>query len=118
MTPESIKRKVQDAYLKAMGDRSTQWQPQSGIQHLLRDVKIFGREAGVDFAETNLEGIVREAVAAAECKEASLTLTASGCGRAAARGMAESLAELTGLKVDATGQGIRLTWGDTGAWVI
>lgn len=49
---------------------------------------------------------------------ASLTLTLHGCGRAAATGKAEALAELTGLKVDAAGQGIHLACGDTGARLI
>ena len=118
MTPESIKNEVQDAYLKAMENRSTHWLRQSQIQHLFQDVKLFGREAGIDFIETKLEEIVREAVEAARCKEASLLLTPHGFGRAALEGMMHALRELTALRVEARGSGVCLTWADTAPRVI
>ena len=71
MAPAEIKAKVQDAYKKAFAG-NTQWSRSSGISDLLRDLKLYGREAGVDFVSTHLDRIVSEAVSAAECRETAM----------------------------------------------
>lgn len=112
MTPDQVRGRVLGAYRKAMDARNTQWSHNSGITHLLRDVKLYGRDAGVDFVDTNLDRIIQEAVAAAECKWASLSVPVHGWGRAAAEGMAQTLRERTGLEVQAGASAVELVWGD------
>ena len=113
MTPGEIKAKVQGAYVKALENRSMQRYRGSSSQELFRDLKLYGRDAGTDFVETNLAWIVQEAVETAECKGASLELTPYGFGRSALEGMAQALRDLTGLKVDSSGKTIRLIWAET-----
>ncbi len=67
----------------------------------------------MDFVETHLDTIIREAVEAAECKDPSLAMMADGCGRAAIEGVTHALRQLTGLKVDARGATITLIWAET-----
>ena len=112
MTPDQVRERVLGAYRKAMDARNTQWSHNSGIAHLLRDVRLYGRDAGVDFVDTNLDGIVQEAVAAAECKWASLPIPVHGWGRGAAEGMAHALRERTGLGVQVGTSTMELVWGD------
>ena len=112
MSPEEIKKKVQDVYQGAMANRSVQWQRQSGSSSLFHDVKLYGKDAGTDFAQTHLEAIVQEAVAIAKCKEASLSITLSGWGMAALEGLAQALHELTTLQVHVSGSTIILSWAD------
>ncbi len=112
MTPEEIKSKVQGTHGRAMENRSMQRQRYSSISDLFRDVKLYGREAGVDFVETHLQRIVNEAVDTAECKDGSLELTAYGFGRAALEGRAQALRDLTALTVEADKSTIRLVWAE------
>ena len=112
MKPDEIKSKVQGAYQRAMANRSMQKMRDTGVHRLLRDVRLYGRDAGADFVETHLDGIVQEAVSMAECRSASLEIPAYGFGRAAVEGMIQALRDLTGLKVDASGTTIRLIWGE------
>ncbi|WP_461655688.1 hypothetical protein [Methylorubrum aminovorans] len=112
MTPQEIKAKIQDAYVKALENRFMQWHRSSGIYDLFRDVKLYGRDAGVDFVETNLGRIVNEAVEMAGCKDASLELQVHGWGRAALDGMAQALRDLTALKVEVNGTRVRLIWAE------
>ena len=105
MTPEQIRQQVQAAYRQAMQNRNVFHQRSSGVDHLFRGLKLYGREAAVDFVETHLDAIVREAKEAAECKASSITMTIGGFGRSALDGMAQALQQLTGLQVEA-----RLRW--------
>ncbi len=72
VTPTEIKAKVQDTHRRAMSNASLQMSRDGGVHHLFRDVKLYGRDAGVDFVETNIGQIVQEAVSMAECKRPSL----------------------------------------------
>lgn len=113
MTPEEIKAKVQEAYVRALADHNVQRQryQSSGIDDLFRDVKLYGREAGIDFAETNLDRIVQEAIETAQCKAPALEMTVYGFGRAALDGMAHALREFTDLKVEVhRTTTVRLIW--------
>lgn len=66
----------------------------------------------MDFVETHLDAIVREAKEAAECKAPSITMTIGGFGRSALDGMAQALQQLTGLQVDASGSTVTLAWAE------
>ena len=110
MSPEQIRHQVQSAYRKAMENRNVQHQRSSGFDHLFRGLKLYGREAGVDLIETHLDAIVHEATEAAGCKAPSTTITLGGFGQAALAGATQALQRLTGLKVDARGSMITLTW--------
>ncbi|WP_437871810.1 hypothetical protein ACSD7O_01565 [Methylorubrum extorquens] len=112
MTPQEIKTKVQGSYLRALENRSLQRHRSSGLYDLFRDVKLYGRDAGVDFAETNLARIVNEAVEMAGCKDASLEVQVHGWGRAALDGLAKALRDLTSLKVEVNGSTVRLVWAE------
>ena len=114
MSPEEIKANVQGAYGRAMANRSMQVSRGSNIQHMFRDVRLFGRDAGTDFVETNLQQIVQEAVSMAECREAQLEIPAYGFGKAAIEGMTQALRNLTGLKADANATTVRLVWAEPG----
>ena len=82
----------------------------SGIEYMLRGIKLYGHDAGVDFVQTNLDAILEEAVAEAGCRKISLSIPTHGFGRAAVAGMASRLGELTAMKVDANASSITLTW--------
>ena len=118
MTPGEIKAKVQAAYVKALGDRFRQMQRGSNIDELFRNVKLYGREAGTDFVETNLGRIVQDAVDRAECKESSLEMTAYGFGKGALAGMEQALRDATGLKVELSGTTLRLIWAEASPGLI
>ena len=113
MSSQEIKARVQEAHRKAMANFSMQMSRSPSIHHLLRDVRLFGGDAGRDFVETNLENIVREAVAVAECKLTFMDIPVHGFGKAAIHGMAQALRELTGLEVDVSGSAVRLVWART-----
>ncbi|MCY1643161.1 hypothetical protein [Methylorubrum sp. SL192] len=112
MTPQEIKAKVQGAYVKALENRFMQRHRSSGIYDLFRAVKLYGRDAGADFAETNLGRIVNEAAEMAGCKEASLEMLVHGWGKAALDGMAQALRDLTSLKVEVSRTTVRLVWAE------
>jgi hypothetical protein len=112
MKPDEIKAKVQGAYQKAMANRSMQMMRDSIAHRLLRDVRLYGRDAGADFVETHLDGKVQEAVSMAECRSTSLEIPAYGFCRAAVEGITQALRDLTGLKVDASGTTVRLIWAE------
>lgn len=111
MTSEEVNAKVKEAYAKAQENRNVQRQRiSSSIHDLFRDVKLYGREAGIDFAETHLDRIVHEAIETAGCRAPALEMTVYGFGRAALDGVAHALRELTALKVEVQGTTIRLIW--------
>ena len=74
MAPEEIKERMQGAYRMAMENRSVQMLREPGVNRLFRDVRLYGRGAETDFAATDLERPVQEAVAMAECRQAALDL--------------------------------------------
>lgn len=112
-TPEQIKKRIQDVYLKAISDRfSSRSRSGSEIDHLVQAAKLYGRDAGVDFIETHLPLIAREACEVARCKEKSLTLPTYGYGRSAMVGMVEKLRELTALKAEVNASTVVLTWAE------
>jgi len=112
MTPEEIKAKIQGAHRKAVENRSVQRQRYPGLSDLFREVRLYGRDAGVDFIETHLSRIVNEAVEMAECKATYLELTAHGFGLAAVEGMAQALRDLTALKVEVDKATVRVIWSE------
>ena len=83
MTPAEIEAKVRGAHAEALGNRFMQRRRSSRIDDLVRDARLYGREAGADFAETHLGRLVDEAVGVAGCKEGALELTLHGSGHAA-----------------------------------
>lgn len=84
----------------------------SRIDHLFGDVKLYGRDAGADFADTNLDRLVEEAFGVAGCKQPHLELQVYGCGRAALDGMAQALRDGTDLKVEVTSSTVQLIWAE------
>ena len=113
MTPQEIKAKVQGTYLRALQNRSVMYSMRSSrIDHLFRDVKLYGRDAGADFVDTNLDRLVDEAVGVAGCQQSYLDLQAYGWGRAAMTGMAEALRERTDLKVAISGSTVQVIWAE------
>lgn len=111
MSAHEIKDRVQAAYLKAMASRSSQQARPGGIDHLFKDLRLYGREAGVDFVRTHLDDIVEQAVDCAECKSGSMGLTTNGWGLAAREGMAEAIRDLSGLQAEVPRSGVIVTWG-------
>ena len=111
--PGRIKEKIQGAYARAVSNRSMQisWSS-SGIDLMLRNLTLYGQDAGVDFVDTRLEAIVQEAEHAAECKQRSLVIQTQGFGQAAIAGMISRLRELTALKVEGSASTIRLIWAE------
>ncbi|MEE7462748.1 hypothetical protein MFUR16E_16495 [Methylobacterium fujisawaense] len=110
MTPAEIEAKVRGAHAEALANRFMQRRRSSRIDDLVRDARLYGREAGADFAETHLGRLVDEAVGVAGCKEGALELTLHGSGHAALEGLAQTLRELTGLEVEVVGTTVRLSW--------
>jgi hypothetical protein len=110
MPSGEIKAKVQGAYTTALENRFMQRHRSS--HDLFRDVKLYGREAGIDFVDTHLERIVQEAVETAGCKESSLEMMIHGSGRAALQGVAHALREATSLKVEVNNSSVRLIWAE------
>lgn len=112
--PKQVKVRVQQAYSKAVADRFT-FHSKSGssIDCVLRDVRLYGRDAAVDFVDTHLDAFIQEAVAAAECKQPSTTIHLSHWGRSAVAGMASRLEELTALRIDTAGNALKVIWADT-----
>jgi hypothetical protein len=112
VTPQEIKTRVRGAYVRALQNSTMYSTWGSRIDDLFRDVKLYGRDAGTDFVETNLGRIVEEAVRMAGCKRPCLELQVYGCGRAALEGMAQALRDGTDLKVDVAGPTVRLVWSE------
>lgn len=111
MIPQEIKDKVQAAYVASLQNRAVMYGMRtSPLDHQFRDLKLYGRDAGADFADTNLDRIIDEAVSVAGRKQPSLELQAYGWGRAAIDGMAETLRQRTDLQVEATGMVVQLIW--------
>lgn len=112
MTPQEINAKVRGAYVRALQSSTMYSMSGSRIDDLFRDLKVYGRDAGTDFAETNLIRIIEEAVRMAGCKRPCLEMQVYGWGRAALDGMAQTLRDRTGLKVDVAGPTVRLDWSE------
>lgn len=112
VTAREIKDRVQGAYVRALQNRSMYSMRSSRIHDLFRDVRLYGRDAGTDFVDTNLGRLVEEAVGTAGCKQASLELQVYGWGHGALDGMAQALRERTDLKVEVTGTTVRLIWAE------
>ena len=113
MTPQEIKAKVQGAYVRALQNRSMMYSMRSSrIDHLFRDVKLYGRDAGADFVDTNLDRLVEEAVGVAGCKQPCLEMQVWGWGRAALEGLAQALRDGTDLKVEVAGSTVQLIWAE------
>ncbi len=112
MTPEQVRDRVRTTYMRAMQDLHVERQQSSGLQHMLQNLKLYGRAAGTDFVETHAEAIVQEAVSDAECKRNSLSIPAYGCGRAAIEDIAQALRDLTALKVNVSASNVTLSWGE------
>ena len=113
VAPEQVKQRIQEAYTKAVQNTGMYMsRSSSGFSHLFRDLKLYGRDAGVDFIETHLDEVVREAVAEAECGKSRMTLAAFGFGRSAVDGMASSLRARTALKVEIQGSAVCLIWAE------
>lgn len=112
-SPERIKKQIEDAYSEAISNRFTSWsRGGSGIDHLVQGVKLYGRDAGMDFVDSHLSEITREALEEARCKKPSLTLPTYQFGQSAIAGMMDRLAELTALKVSMSGKAVVLTWAE------
>ena len=112
MTPQEIKAKVQDAYMKARANRFVERQRSSRVDDLFRGVKLYGRDAGTDFGETNLDRLIEEAVETAGCKDTCLDMHVHGWGRAAVDGVAQALRDRTSLKVEVAGSTVRIIWAE------
>ena len=110
MTPAEIEAKVRGAHAEALGNRLMQRRRSSRIDDLVRDARLYGREAGADFARTHLGRLVDEAVGVAGCREGALELALHGSGHAALEGLAQALRELTGLKAEVDGTTVGLSW--------
>ena len=110
MTPEQIKNKVQDSYIRVIENGFMHRQRSSNIHRLFHGMKLYGRDAGIDFVETHLENIIQEAVESAGCKDTSLTMMVDGFGRAAVEGITYALRQLTALKVDVGRSIITVSW--------
>ena len=113
MTPEQVKEKVKSTYARALLEKHVQWQHSQTLQYEFRDLRLYGREAKVDFVLTHAKRIVEEAVSEAECKRGSLSLPLHGCGKAALDGAAHALREVTALAVTVGPSGVTLTWKET-----
>jgi hypothetical protein len=118
VTPAEIRAKVHGAYAKAMQNRFVQMQRGSRIHDLFRDVRLYGREAGVDFATTHLGRLVDEAVGRAGCRDGALEMTLHGSGLAAVEGIAQALRDLTQLEVAVNGTTVRLVWAEDDAGIV
>lgn len=118
MEPGQVKEKIQSAFRAAISNTSTQWSHDDGVGHIFRDVRLYGREAGVDFVTPHLNAIVDAAVKRAECKDVSLQITLYGFGHAAVEGVEETLQSLTGLPAHRTGSNVILTWASTAPQLI
>lgn len=112
MEPQEIKAKIQAAYAQALAQSNTQWSRDERFSHIFRDVKLYGRDAGCDFVATHMGAIVQGLIETAQTRAASATLTPYGFGNSALDGMAFTLRELTGLKVDRINQIITVAWAD------
>ncbi|AIQ92445.1 hypothetical protein [Methylobacterium oryzae] len=113
MTPQEIKAKIQAAYTASLQNRAVMYGMRtSPLDHQFRDLKLYGRDAGADFADTNLGRIIDEAVAVAGRKQPSMELQVYGWGRAAIDGMAETLRHRTDLKVEISGSTVQLIWAE------
>jgi hypothetical protein len=113
VTPQEIKAKVQAAYTASLQNRAVMYGMRtSPLDHQFRDLKLYGRDAGADFADTNLGRIIDEAVAVAGRKQPSMELQVYGWGRAAIDGMAETLRHRTDLKVEISGSTVQLIWAE------
>ena len=112
MTPVEVKKRVQDAYRAAMADSSMSSFRPPGLEHLFRNVALYGKESALDFVDTNIAQIIDELVEAAGCRQSSLTLPLHGFGRAAVRGIGQSLEEETALRVEIVAAGVRISWAE------
>lgn len=112
MTSEQTKAKIQHAYVKAVQDRFCHKHRSDNIGHLLSDLRLYGRDAGIDFAMTHLDEIVQEAAETAECKAPCLEMMCRRFGQAALNGIAHTLREHTGLRVDVKRSSVVLVWAE------
>lgn len=108
MSPEHIKEKVTGAWRTAT--RAPWTDPEFGFEDVVRNVALYGREAGVDFAETHLDYIVQEATIAAGHRFGEMHTRFDNFGEAALAGVADTLRQRTGLIVDVKGPVLTLRW--------
>lgn len=112
MAPEDIKAKVHQTYERAHQGSTLYRRQHPQIDHMFRDLKLYGRDAGADFASTHLSRIVQDILDAAGSRQMSLTLHPHEFGKAAITGLEETLRERTGLRVEVAKSAITLTWAE------
>ena len=112
MTPEQIKAKIQNAFQNAPTNVSYGRFGSTEIEHLMRDLRLFGHDAGIDFIETYFDKIVSEAVGMATQRNSSMSMPLYGCGKLAVAAIAQDLRDRTMLNVDVSNSTITLTWAD------
>ena len=110
MQPNEIKEAVQSAYDAASRNSGVLVFRSSSSDRLFRDIKIYGRDAGVDFVETYIQYITTEAVEAAKTRDTKLDIAMYNSGQRALEGMADALRKMTLLKVEVSKSNIRLIW--------
>ncbi|GJD32282.1 hypothetical protein PMNALOAF_3550 [Methylobacterium adhaesivum] len=118
MAPEEIKAKVHQTYERAFQGSMSYSRRHPQVDHLFRDLKLYGRDAGADFAVTHLGRIVQDVLDAAGSRQMSLTLHAYEFGKAAIMGLEETLRERTGLRVEVVKSAITLIWAEERAGLI
>lgn len=112
MTPAEAKSKIQSAYQQSMRSSTIYYSSGSHLQHLFRELRLYGHDAGTDFVETHFGDIFNEAVESAQRKQPSLQITAHSFGKAAIGAIAQKLREKTDLKVEVSGSAVTLVWAE------
>ena len=113
LPPDQIKAKIQSAFQRAPTNVFSQRFGLTQLEHELRNLRIFGRDAGTDFVETYLDAIVNEAVEAARQRRPSISITFQGCGNMAVEAIAQGLRDRTDLRVDISEYILTLAWIDS-----
>lgn len=112
MTSDDIKSQIQSAYSKAMGQPNFFRQRISQLSALFLHIRLYGRDSGIDFAQSHIHEIIADAIQAAECKNSHIEINCHGWGRAAIDGLASALQNETGLTVDINNTTLKLSWAD------
>lgn len=110
MSPEQFRNDVRTAYEKAIANTNSQADYVDETRRLFEDITIFGKDAGVDLAQTLLSSILQEAVHAAAAKKQAIMLRPGKIGLAALTALVDTLGELTGLPVTYDKGFITITW--------
>lgn len=112
MSSQEVKTKVQAVYTKSLTS-STMWSSRSSeVENLVRDLHLYGTDAGADFATTHFDVILKEILDAASTRKKSHQFNFYSFGRAAIKGLADTLQERTGLRVELAKSTITLTWAE------